>query len=135
MLMYDGIIIYVTLFFFSSRRRHTRCALVTGVQTCALPISDVRQHIMIQPNKAVEIEILRGNAARKLTATLSEQTVQDDIGNSAKIGFLGVELPQAFERSPNLAAALTKGVNDGIFSIYVQYTTLHQIVIGQRKIM
>src|SRR3546814_9633020 len=27
-------------FFFSSRRRHTRCALVTGVQTCALPICD-----------------------------------------------------------------------------------------------
>src|SRR3546814_4205413 len=26
-------------FFFSSRRRHTRCALVTGVQTFALPIS------------------------------------------------------------------------------------------------
>src|SRR3546814_18413468 len=25
-------------FFFSSRRRHTMCALVTGVQTCALPI-------------------------------------------------------------------------------------------------
>src|SRR3546814_4018512 len=29
-------------FFFSSRRRHTRCALVTGVQTCALPISTGR---------------------------------------------------------------------------------------------
>src|SRR3546814_2772958 len=29
------------LFFFSSRRRHTRCALVTGVQTCALPICPV----------------------------------------------------------------------------------------------
>src|SRR3546814_8910854 len=29
------------LFFFSSRRRHTRCALVTGVQTCALPIYKV----------------------------------------------------------------------------------------------
>src|SRR3546814_3100594 len=27
--------------FFSSRRRHTRCALVTGVQTCALPISAI----------------------------------------------------------------------------------------------
>src|SRR3546814_6893976 len=25
--------------FFASRRRHTSCALVTGVQTCALPIS------------------------------------------------------------------------------------------------
>src|SRR3546814_17291400 len=31
--------ISVLYFFFSSRRRHTRCALVTGVQTCALPIS------------------------------------------------------------------------------------------------
>src|SRR3546814_6549660 len=30
---------HLFLFFFSSRRRHTRCALVTGVQTCALPIS------------------------------------------------------------------------------------------------
>src|SRR3546814_12625341 len=32
-------------FFFSSRRRHTRCALVTGVQTCALPISILDQII------------------------------------------------------------------------------------------
>src|SRR3546814_10267346 len=31
--------IVVLCFFFASRRRHTRCALVTGVQTCALPIS------------------------------------------------------------------------------------------------
>src|SRR3546814_10512185 len=31
---------YILMFgFVSSRRRHTRCALVTGVQTCALPIS------------------------------------------------------------------------------------------------
>src|SRR3546814_8429141 len=30
------------VFFFSSRRRHTRCALVTGVQTCALPICRCR---------------------------------------------------------------------------------------------
>src|SRR3546814_6000835 len=30
------------LFLCSSRRRHTRCALVTGVQTCALPISFAR---------------------------------------------------------------------------------------------
>src|SRR3546814_3760682 len=29
---------FLCCFFFSSRRRHTRCALVTGVQTCALPI-------------------------------------------------------------------------------------------------
>src|SRR3546814_3938494 len=29
---------FSVFFCFSSRRRHTRCALVTGVQTCALPI-------------------------------------------------------------------------------------------------
>src|SRR3546814_9194645 len=34
----DGKCLY---FFFSIRRRHTRCALVTGVQTCALPISSI----------------------------------------------------------------------------------------------
>src|SRR6059058_1558638 len=31
-------LIWVYFFFFSSRRRHTRCRYVTGVQTCALPI-------------------------------------------------------------------------------------------------
>src|SRR3546814_9633346 len=34
------------IFFFSSRRRHTRCALVTGVQTCALPISEQRKRLL-----------------------------------------------------------------------------------------
>src|SRR3546814_10764711 len=42
MLFVDGVIYVVfwlfAFLFFSSRRRHTRCALVTGVQTCALPI-------------------------------------------------------------------------------------------------
>src|SRR3546814_14807849 len=32
-------LLWCLIFFFSSRRRHTRCALATGVQTCALPIS------------------------------------------------------------------------------------------------
>src|SRR3546814_5039588 len=32
--------ILVFFLFFSSRRRHTRCSLVTGVQTCALPICE-----------------------------------------------------------------------------------------------
>src|SRR3546814_2971150 len=35
---YIYIYLMFIFFFFSSRRRHTRCALVTGVQTCALPI-------------------------------------------------------------------------------------------------
>src|SRR3546814_6580583 len=48
-------------FFFSSRRRHTRCALVTGVQTCALPIFlDPAVLMLWRPNMqgdtALEIE-------------------------------------------------------------------------------
>src|SRR3546814_1917998 len=39
--MYHEQISRCCYFFFSSRRRHTRCALVTGVQTCALPIFDL----------------------------------------------------------------------------------------------
>src|SRR3546814_6948484 len=38
--------------FFSCRRRHTRCALVTGVQTCALPIFSVPTRDFSVPDKA-----------------------------------------------------------------------------------
>src|SRR3546814_6549405 len=47
--MYLSNVCLFVVLFFSSRRRHTRCALGTGVQTCALPISAVwprlSQHI------------------------------------------------------------------------------------------
>src|SRR3546814_2991804 len=43
-------------FFFSSGGRHTRCALVTGVQTCALPIcGDVEIENPMQPLGEAEI--------------------------------------------------------------------------------
>src|SRR3546814_9040609 len=38
LVLYRTFLVLTICFFFSSRRRHTRCALVTGVQTCALPI-------------------------------------------------------------------------------------------------
>src|SRR3546814_9540348 len=43
----------VLVFFFSSRRRHTRCALVTGVQTCALPIFQSRFGLCPQRRRRV----------------------------------------------------------------------------------
>src|SRR3546814_8318139 len=52
------------MFVFSSRRRHTRCALVTGVQTCALPIS--RQPATLDPigqQDAAVCTVLGGDAA------------------------------------------------------------------------
>src|SRR3546814_7192451 len=44
-------------FFFSSRRRHTRCALVTGVQTCALPISGVLEPLAAQPELVIVLTL------------------------------------------------------------------------------
>src|SRR3546814_1739895 len=41
-------------FFFASRRRHTGCALVTGVQTCALPISKARQAGLLTLDPSLE---------------------------------------------------------------------------------
>src|SRR3546814_2217652 len=43
------------LFCFSSRRRHTICALVTGVQTCALPISFVGNRLPRVPSLSVNL--------------------------------------------------------------------------------
>src|SRR3546814_1827411 len=58
-------------FFFSSRRRHTRCALVTGVQTCALPICrpDVREEhvgaVLVLPDRG-RGEIFRHRALERI---------------------------------------------------------------------
>src|SRR3546814_9357639 len=48
------LMIYISFFFCSSRRRHTRCALVTGVQTCALPIFAILM-LARQPHRRLEI--------------------------------------------------------------------------------
>src|SRR3546814_6843115 len=47
--------VFCMYFFFSSRRRHTRCALVTGVQTCALPISDMRLRATVMGKIIVDL--------------------------------------------------------------------------------
>src|SRR3546814_9948105 len=58
--------------FFSSRRRHTICALVTGVQTCALPIAvSVRRVHGLEVHCAHDAQLLladlRGVRARALS--------------------------------------------------------------------
>src|SRR3546814_9238241 len=54
--------LYVFLFFFfSSRRRHTRCALVTGVQTCALPIL-IGLEILHIASPLLDSGLMRGNS-------------------------------------------------------------------------
>src|SRR3546814_2497465 len=80
-------LIYVW-FFFSSRRRHTRCALVTGVQTCALPIS-IRPHVEAVADVAsrhdLALERLLRNAANTHTQQVSSflHTQHTQIGRAS----------------------------------------------------
>src|SRR3546814_8361092 len=64
-------VVYVSSFFFSSRRRHTRCALVTGVQTCALPICQARTLLEFQLCYGVLVGIAAGSFFAPLIATVS----------------------------------------------------------------
>src|SRR3546814_9173731 len=61
------------VFFFSSRRRHTRCALVTGVQTCALPISShasiVSSDIGSRERTALVVATVAGGRAASFSAS------------------------------------------------------------------
>src|SRR3546814_1335475 len=70
----------VLLFFFSSRRRHTRCALVTGVQTCALPISKAFVSLWVY----LALFLLPDGVAPKLAPTCFRVT-----GSVPKVGMLG----------------------------------------------
>src|SRR3546814_7492753 len=57
------------MFCFSSRSRHTRCALVTGVQTCALPIFDAGYTIYGWRQGPVDISVIGEKAQRTLPET------------------------------------------------------------------
>src|SRR3546814_19558668 len=68
------------VFFFSRRRRHTRCALVTGVQTCALPIS-FDSRLPNGPVSAREAsDLLTGVTGTRLLIILDEYDRVEDSG-------------------------------------------------------
>src|SRR3546814_2354981 len=71
-------ILSTIIFFFSSRRRHTICALVTGVQTCALPICEASTRDTVWRMEAVR-DALRSAANRK---GISQRELGDRIGRS-----------------------------------------------------
>src|SRR3546814_7392525 len=79
------------VFFFSSRRRHTRCALVTGVQTCALPIfANDREIGLVERQRTfarrqhqrrqVGLELLEGLIARLALRIEEARSVERRVG-------------------------------------------------------
>src|SRR3546814_5222011 len=76
---------FIVIFFVSSRRRHTRCALVTGVQTCALPICS--RGILCQG---------RGSAANSAVCYCLDITAIDPV----RMGFLFERFISAARNEP-----------------------------------
>src|SRR3546814_7511937 len=70
------------MFFFSSRRRHTRCALVTGVQTCALPILSKHFIATSTNDKQIYVHLTGSPAAKQVSRqphlmTLIKEVISD----------------------------------------------------------
>src|SRR3546814_19456059 len=117
---------YFAYCFFSSRRRHTRCALVTGVQTCALPIYDPRNYAQNILTAARTLEQINNqismlqnqatslaNEARNLTSlpvsTLQELQGQVDrtrqlLGEAQRVAFDVGDIQTAFDARYKRAA-------------------------------
>src|SRR3546814_8519193 len=86
------VFILFSSFFFSSRRRHTRCVLVTGVQTCALPISiSIRPSITApaptcapaHEGASREAEGRRQDAYRRLSGAATQGPRPPEIGRAS----------------------------------------------------
>src|SRR3546814_9683665 len=107
------------MFFFSSIRRHTRCALVTGVQTCALPIlqhpTDPTLLRQITPVEHARIKGVPEKMIEGLGITIAHQmlgqsilakpfrALADHIGNALVAWQHGITLPKTPPRTRHVA--------------------------------
>src|SRR3546814_20227840 len=104
----------ICIFFFSSRRRHTRCALVTGVQTCALPIS----------LGAAKSGTMRAPAPRSMAGRSSRDRLRGDI----KAG----DLPVAREPSMTVDGSPALRRTGGLVYYIRRRTDRKSVVSGKR---
>src|SRR3546814_13493574 len=109
------------MFFFSSRIRHTRCALVTGVQTCALPISHtLYPHMTVADNMGFSLKLRRTDKA----------AIAERVGRAAEI--LGLipyleHYPRQFSRDHRQRVAMGRAIvrDPKVFLFHEPLSTLH----------
>src|SRR3546814_8783242 len=94
--------------FFSSRRRHTRCALVTGVQTCALPISTVD----VAANSAFDEARLAAYLAGRIADFSGPMRVQRFEGGQSNPTFLLSTQDQSYVLRRKPAGILLKSAHE-----------------------
>src|SRR3546814_3926036 len=106
-------------FFFSSRSRHTRCALVTGVQTCALPISEISDWPAWQ---AVKADPVRATALLSMAFQMGAAGLAG-FKNSLKLveqkrwaeAAANMMLSKWAKQTPERAARVTKMIETGAY--------------------
>src|SRR3546814_3318250 len=99
----------------SSRRRHTRCALVTGVQTCARPITDTAAADLLAQQQAVSPRDLAAIQQARAAQTAAQAarpgaTQTADSGSSKKSG--DGKLHVEVKTDTTVAVAAPKGLVD-----------------------
>src|SRR3546814_6976511 len=92
-------------FFFSSRRRHTRCALVTGVQTCALPI----YNLATIPRHDFRFHPISPNSCQHLTRPHPRRRAGSVVG---QMNVLHLTLSYSNGGRREAIAALAQGLRD-----------------------
>src|SRR3546814_6304413 len=84
---------------FSSRRRHTRCALVTGVQTCALPIYVMPAGevglLRLQPEMAADLDV-------EALAVIGDRHLVDGVDVERRNHPLGAQIAEQRDLAPGV---------------------------------
>src|SRR3546814_3192531 len=109
-----------SVFFFSSRRRHTRCALVTGVHTCALPICCARAASRSMPclsmfSCGAGTGVFMGRRARSLNVSFAQRQDYLDtwlIGASDRLSSDAVALLEASLADPDSSTGFNRMKGD-----------------------
>src|SRR3546814_6719557 len=105
----------VVLFFFSSRRRHTRCALVTVVQTCALPILNLNGDAYYGNGKALYIVRSAHADQNSGVRVVGDSKFKFEIWNAGDSGRTLIKLPEVVANRASEAPSISA---DGNLLIY-----------------
>src|SRR3546814_9596483 len=107
------------VFFFSSRRRHTRCALVTGVQTCALPISGPAGPIHHQSRPRGSCCWMQGSARWRLPRRATSKQATSSHGRQ---GTLTLRMVRSEEHKYELQSLMR--ISYAVFRLKTQNTSI-----------
>src|SRR3546814_6528555 len=134
--------IYFAVFFFSSRRRQTMCALVTGVQTCALPISFIDAEHALDPVYAGKLgcnveELLisqpdAGEQALEIADTLVRSGAIDVLVVDS-VAALGPRAELEGEMGDSLPGLQARLMSQALRKLTASISRSHTLVILDRK--